>query len=177
VFSLACFTSQAILFGWLDHSSRTEETISLAQTRWESDLQKKEKAMFRNFKVLLVVLVLIVATAGAYAFAAANTVPDSAAGYAASVVPGYTVTSIVYDLDATDPTVVDLITFDISPTSGDVVAAIVKVQTAAAGSWTNCTLEAGTPPAMEVTCTYGSLDLADITALNIVASSSADPAP
>ncbi|MFZ5882044.1 MAG: hypothetical protein ACOY0R_21950 [Chloroflexota bacterium] len=133
--------------------------------------------MFRNFKVLLVVLVVIVVAASAYAFAAANTVPDSAAGYKANTVPGYTVTNIVYDLDATDPTLVDLITFDISPTSGDVVAAIVKVQTAAAGSWTNCTLAAGTPPAMEVTCTYGALELEDVTALNIVASSSLDPAP
>jgi hypothetical protein len=133
--------------------------------------------MFRNFKVLLIALVAVVIAGSAYAFAAANTVPDSAGGYAASVVPGYTVTSIVYDLDATDPTLVDLITFNISPTSGTVVAAIVKVQTAAAGSWTNCSLEAGTPPAMEVTCTYGSLELADITALNVVASSSLDPAP
>ena len=60
--------------------------------------------MFRNFKVLLIVLVVIVIAGSAYAFAAANTVPDSAAGYKANVVPGYTVTNIVYDLDATDPT-------------------------------------------------------------------------
>lgn len=133
--------------------------------------------MFRNFKALLIVFVVLVIAAGAYAFAAQNTVADSAAGYKASVVPGYTVTNIVYDLDATDPTVVDAITFDIAPTSGTVVAAIVKVQTAAAGSWTDCSLVAGTPPSMGVTCTYGALDLEDITALNIVASSSADPAP
>ncbi|MFZ5910748.1 MAG: hypothetical protein ACOYYU_12105 [Chloroflexota bacterium] len=133
--------------------------------------------MFRNFKVLLIVFAVLVIAAGAYAFAAQNTVADSAAGYKASVVPGYTVTNVVYDLDATDPTIVDAITFDIAPTSGTVVAAIVKVQTAAAGSWTDCSLSAGTPPSMDVTCTYGSLALADITALNIVASSSADPAP
>jgi hypothetical protein len=138
---------------------------------------KKEKAMFRNFKALLIVLVVIVVAASAYAFAAANTVPDSAAGYKANVVPGYTVTSIVYDLDATDPTVVDAITFAIAPSSGTVVAAIVKLQTATAGSWTDCTLVAGVAPSMDVTCTYGSLNLADVTALNIVASSSADPAP
>ncbi|MFZ5821424.1 MAG: hypothetical protein ACOYYJ_16125 [Chloroflexota bacterium] len=133
--------------------------------------------MFRNFKAFLIVFAVLVVAAGAYAFAAQNTVPDSAAGYKANVVPGYTVTNIVYDLDATDPTVVDAITFDIAPTSGTVVAAIVKVQTAAAGSWTDCTLVAGTAPSMDVTCTYGALALADITALNIVASSSADPAP
>jgi hypothetical protein len=140
---------------------------------------KKEKAMFRNFKVLLIVLVVIIVGASAYAFAAANTVPDSAAGYKANVVPGYTVTSIVYDLNATNPTLVDKITFSVSPSSGAVVAAIVKVQTATGGSWTGCTLVAGTAPAMAVTCTYAdpTLAIADVTALNIVASSSIDPAP
>jgi hypothetical protein len=133
--------------------------------------------MFRNFKVLLIVFVAIVIAGSAYAFAAQNTVPDSAAGYKANVIPGYTVTNIVYDLDATDPTVVDAITFDISPSSGTVVAAIVKLQTVTAGSWKDCTLVAGVAPSMDVTCTYGALNLIDITALNIVASSSADPAP
>ena len=130
--------------------------------------------MFRNFKVLLVVLVAIIVAASAFAFAAQNTVADSAAGYKANVVPGYTVTNIAYDLDATDPTVVDKVTFAIAPSSGTVVAAIVKLQTATGGTWTDCTLAAGTAPSMNVTCTYGSLDLVDLTALNIVASSSAD---
>jgi hypothetical protein len=133
--------------------------------------------MFRNFKVLLFALAIVIIAGGAYAFAATNTVEDSAAGYKANVVPGYTVTDIVYDLDDTDPTLVDAITFAIAPSSGTVVAAIVKVQTADAGTWTDCTLAAGTPPSMNVTCTYGALELEDVTALNIVASSSADPAP
>jgi hypothetical protein len=130
--------------------------------------------MFRNFKVLLIVFVAIVVAGSAYAFAATNTVPDSAAGYKANVVPGYTVTNIAYDLNATDPTVVDKVTFAIAPSSGTVVAAIVKLQTATGGAWTDCTLVAGTAPSMNVTCTYGSLNLVDLTALNIVASSSAD---
>jgi hypothetical protein len=138
---------------------------------------KKEKAMLRNFKVLLIVLVILVVAAGAYAFAAQNTVPDSAAGYKANVVPGYTVTDIVYDLDATDPTVVDAITFKIGPTSGTVEAALVELQTADAGTWKVCTLGTAVAHVIPVTCTYGSLDLIDVTALNIVASSSADPAP
>ena len=130
--------------------------------------------MFRNFKFLLIVFVVIIFAGSAYAFAAQNTVADSAAGYKANVVPGYTVTNIAYDLDATDPTLVDAITFDIAPSSGTVIAAIVKLQTATGGAWTDCTLAAGTAPSMNVTCTYGSLDLVDLTALNIVASSSAD---
>ena len=123
----------------------------------------------------MIVLVVIVAAGSVYAFAATNTVPDSAAGYKANVIPGYTVTNIVYDLDATDPTLVDAITFDVAPSSGTVVAAIVKLQTATGGAWTDCTLVAGVAPSMEVTCTYGALDLIDVTALNIVASSTLDP--
>jgi hypothetical protein len=130
--------------------------------------------MFRNLKVLMIALFVLVLAGSAYAFAAQNTVDDSAAGYKATVIPGYTVTNIAYDLDATDPTLVDAITFEIAPTSGTVVAAIVKLQTVNAGAWTDCTLAAGTAPSMDVTCTYGALQLTNVTALNIVASSSAD---
>ena len=140
---------------------------------------KKEKAMFRNFKVLLTVLVVIAVAGSAYAFAATNTVPDSAAGYKANVVPGYTVTDIVYDLNVTTPTLVDKITFKVGPSSGTVDAAIVKLQTATSGSWTDCTLGTAVSHVIPVTCTYTdpTLALVDVTALNIVASSSLDPAP
>ncbi len=131
--------------------------------------------MLRNFKVLLLALVVVVIAGSAYAFAAQNTVEDSAAGYKATTIPGYSVTNIVYDLNTADPTTVDEITFAISPTSGSVVANIVKVQTAGAGAWTDCTLVAGVAPSMDVTCTYGALLLEDVTALNIVASSTVDP--
>ena len=132
--------------------------------------------MFRNFKVVLFVLAALVIAGSAYAFAAQNTVEDSAGGYKASTVPGYSVTNIVYDLDETDPTVVDAITFDIAPSSGSAAAALVKIQTADAGSWTDCGLS-GTGSSRAVTCTFGSLQLEAVTALNIVASSTTDPAP
>ena len=131
--------------------------------------------MFRNFKFLLAILAIIVVAGSAYAFAAANTVPDTNAGYAAAVVSGYTVTNLVYDLDATDPTIVDAITFDIEPTSGSQKAVLVKVQTVTAGAWTTCTLADGTLPQVDVTCTYGALPLANVTALNVLASGVADP--
>lgn len=133
--------------------------------------------MLRNFKVVLLALIVIGIAGGAYAFAAQNTVPDSAAGYKASVVAGFTVTNIVYDLDASDPTLLDAIQFDIAPTTGTVVAALVKIQTEDGGTWTDCTLAAGTAPSMSATCSFGSLALEEVTALNVVASSSADPAP
>ena len=132
--------------------------------------------MLRNFKALLFVLAVLVIAGSAYAFAAANTVPDSAAGYKASVVSGYTVSNIVYDLDDADPTTVDAITFDITPTSGSAAAVLVKIQTETSGTWTDCSLS-GTGPGMAATCTFGALMLEDVTALNVVASSTTDPAP
>jgi hypothetical protein len=132
--------------------------------------------MFRNFKVVLLVFAILVIAGSAYAFAAQNTIADSAAGYKASVVPGYAVTNIVYDLDDTDPTTVDAITFDIAPSTGSAAAVLVKVQTADGGSWTDCSLS-GAGPSKAATCTYGSLLLADVTALNVVASSTSDPTP
>jgi hypothetical protein len=133
--------------------------------------------MSRNLKVLLFVLAVLVIAGGAYAFAASNTVADSAAGYKATTIDGYNVENIVYDLDATDPTVVDAITFDLTPLSGSAVASTVKIQTANGDSWTDCTLAAGSGSTMGATCTYGSLQVSAVTALNIVASSSTDPAP
>lgn len=126
--------------------------------------------MSQNLKVVLFVLAILVIGGSAYAFAASNTIADSAAGYAGVAVPGYDVTNIVYDLDATDPTIVDEITFDIAPLSGSAAAVTVMVQTEAAGSWTTCLVASGT-----ATCTFGSLAVADVTALNIVASSSTNP--
>jgi hypothetical protein len=129
--------------------------------------------MFRNFKVVLFVLAILVIAGSAYAFAAQNTIEDSAGGYKASVVSGYAVTNVAYDLDATDPTIVDEITFDIAPSSGSAAAVLVKVQTAGGGSWTDCTLS-GAGPSKTATCTYGALLLENVTALNIVASSTTD---
>ena len=129
--------------------------------------------MFRNFKVLLFVLAILVIAGSAYAFAAQNTIAESAAGYKASTVPGYGITNVAYDLDDADPTTVDAITFDIAPSSGSTAAVLVKVQTAGGGSWTDCTLS-GAGPSKAATCTYGALLLEDVTALNIVASSTTD---
>ena len=133
--------------------------------------------MFRNLKVLLIAVFVIAIAASAYAFANANTVPDSAAGSGASSVSGYTISNLAYDLDQTNPTIVDAITFSISPDSGSEKASEVLVQTAAGGSWTSCSLVDATLPARDVTCTFGALDLEDVTALNVVANSTTDPNP
>jgi len=138
---------------------------------------KRRKAMFRNLKFLLIALFVIAIAGGAYAFAASNTVPDSTAGSGASTVGGYTVSSIVYDLDAANPTIVDAITFTIAPDSGTQKAVAVFVQTELSGNWTSCTLVDGTLPAVNATCTFGTLALEDVTVLNVVANSTTDPTP
>ena len=148
------------------------------QTRRDRECEeKRRKAMFRNLKVLLIAVFVIAIAASAYAFANANTVPDSAAGSGASSVSGYTISNLAYDLDQTNPTIVDAITFSISPDSGSEKASEVLVQTAAGGSWTSCSLVDATLPARDVTCTFGALDLEDVTALNVVANSTTDPNP
>ncbi len=133
--------------------------------------------MLRNSKVLLIALVIFMVAGSAYAFAAANTVPASTAGSGTSSVSGYTVSGLVYDLDATDPTIVDAITFSISPDTGSDKALAVFIQTEAAGTWTSCTLADGTLPAVDVTCTFGALALADVDAVNVVANGTVDPNP
>ncbi len=139
----------------------------------------RRKIMVRNFKRSLTVLVILVLAASTYAFAAANTIEASAVGYAASVVGGYTVSNVVYDLQDTDPTIVDAIQFDINPTSGlaALEARVVMIQTAGGGTWLTCALVNGVPPAVAVTCTppANSLLVSAITALNISASSTLNP--
>jgi len=145
----------------------------------DSDLQKKEKTMYRNFKRSITVLVILVLAASTYAFAAANVIEPTAVGYAASVVGGYTVTNIEYDLQDSNPTIVDAITFDINPTSGlaALEARFVTIQTSGGGGWLTCALVPGVAPAVDVTCTppADSLLVSAITALNISASSTLNP--
>ena len=133
--------------------------------------------MFRNLKVLLFAVFVLAIAGSAYAFAASNTVPESAAGSGATEVSGYTITDLVYDLNATDATLIDEITFTVTPDDGGPTALSVLVQTAAGGGWTSCALVDGDPSVVNATCTFGTLAVADVTALNIVASSTTNPTP
>ena len=95
----------------------------------------------RNRYLLAAVAAAVVAPA-AYAFTAANTVPNSNAGSGAGTISGYTVSSVAYTLNAANPQNVDQVAFTISPTSGT-----VKVQVVSGGSWYACTNSSGS-----VTC-------------------------
>lgn len=91
--------------------------------------------MFRSSKMFLVVLVVLVFATAAFAFAAGNNMPASTyAGEGSSVTSGYTVSTPVYNLNATTPSNIDSVTFTLNA-----AASTVKVRLVTTGSYFNCT--------------------------------------
>jgi hypothetical protein len=116
----------------------------------------------RRSLVAVGAFVLVLSVTG-YAFTASNTVPNATLGQGANTISGYTVSSVVYNLNAANPSNLDSVAFTIAPTT----ATTVKVQLAAAGTWYSCINTAGS-----VSCatTAPQATAAAATALNVVAS-------
>lgn len=122
--------------------------------------------MFRNFKIVFVLLIIAAVSVAAYAFAAANTVPDTKAGDGSGTVSGYTVTSVVYTLNGTDPSTLDSVEFDLGAAAA---TGKVKVQlVATTGNWYTCT-QVGVTTVW--TCSTTGLDVSTIDQLRVVAAS------
>jgi hypothetical protein len=85
-----------------------------------------------------VLLLAVAVMAAAYGFAATNTVPDTRAGEGASSIGGYTVSNVVYTLNASDPQQLDRVEFDLNAAAGT-----VKVRLQTTGSWYDCTNTSG----------------------------------
>src|SRR5947208_1928990 len=71
-------------------------------------------------------------------YSAANTVPTSKGGDGAGTISGYTISTVKYTLNSTDPRNIDTVTFntDVAPPSG----ATVKIRLVSSGStWYSCT--------------------------------------
>jgi len=114
----------------------------------------------RTLKIVFVGLVVVIMAIAVYALAAANTVPATKAGAGAGVISGYTVTNIAYDLDDTDPTLLDAVEFDLSA-----AAETVTIKLIAAGStWYSCT-----NVLLHWTCTAADVPLSTIDELEVVA--------
>lgn len=77
----------------------------------------------------------LVAASGA-AFAASNTVPATVAGSGSSAVSGYTVSGMVYNLNASNPQNIDSVTFSYSPGTPDPTKARVSLNNGT--TWFNC---------------------------------------
>jgi len=95
--------------------------------------------MFRSSKLFVLVLVVLVFATAAFAFAAANTMPASTyAGEGSSVTSGYTVSNVVYNLNAATPSNIDNVTFALNA-----AATNVKIRLVTTGSYFTCTNTAG----------------------------------
>jgi hypothetical protein len=94
--------------------------------------------MFRSTKLFFIVLIVLVFATAAFAFAASNTVPASYAGEGASVTSGYTVTGVVYNLNATTPSNIDSVAFTLNAAAGT-----VRVRLVTTGSYFTCTNPSG----------------------------------
>ena len=126
--------------------------------------------MKRNIRVLLIVLVVLALAGGTFAFAAANSVPQSNVGYGESIISGYTVTNIIY-APATDMNEINGVSFFLNKP-----ATTVKIDTGDA-EWTSWSCEPTLTFNTEthlaigtiVSCT-GSKSTVAVTALNVYAS-------
>lgn len=89
--------------------------------------------MLRSF--ILTIVALVFATT-AYALAASNTVPDHYAGEGAGTVSPYTVSNILYNLNAADSSNIDSVTFTLNAAAadGDVIVRLLTT-----GSYYTCT--------------------------------------
>lgn len=95
------------------------------------------------FKVLLIVIVAFAFASVATAYAAANTVPASAAGDGVGTISGYTISAIHYNLNATNPQNIDSVTFTTNVTVS--VGSTVKIKLVTAGTdWYTCTGQGST---------------------------------
>jgi hypothetical protein len=122
-------------------------------------------------RLLVAAVAAMVVAGGAYAFTAANTVPNSTAGAGSSTVSGYTVTALHYNLNAVTPTNVDALTFTVSPVIPSTGTGRVIIQAALSTGGPNtytCTTDS---TGATVTCptTSPQLTAALLTGVTIVA--------
>jgi hypothetical protein len=89
----------------------------------------------KSIKILTFVIIIIALSGFTFAYAAANTVPTSKAGDGSGAVTGYTVTAVVYHLNATNPTLIDSVSFTLNA-----AANLVKIRLLSTGTtWYACT--------------------------------------
>ena len=111
---------------------------------------------FLRVRFFVMFALALVLAAGAYGFAASNTVPASYAGDGSNTISGYVISTVHYNLNAANPGTIDSVTFttDVAPAAGSTI----KIQLVAAGTVYSCTA-AGTA----VTCDNGSTLGASVT--------------
>ena len=119
---------------------------------------------FRSSKMFVVVLMVMVFATAAFAFAATNTVPGSHAGEGAGTVSGYNVTNVVYNLNATNASNIDSVTFTL-----DAAATTVSVRLVTTGSYYACA-STNAPTNTNWSCTTTGATVAAADELRVIAS-------
>jgi opacity protein-like surface antigen len=96
--------------------------------------------MFRSrmLKSLIITILVLVFATAAYALAASNTVPSSYAGEGAGGVSGYDVTNLQYNLNGSNASNIDSVTFTLDAAATDVMVRLVTT-----GSYYSCTNTSG----------------------------------
>ena len=102
----------------------------------------------RRGPLLWVLAAITLFAVGGAAFTAANTTPPSSAGEGTvGVISGFTISNIVYNLDTTDPTLVDNVVFTAQSDAGSGWPAALTTRvarfTVTAAAWYVCTDDAG----------------------------------
>jgi hypothetical protein len=108
-------------------------TLSKLNLRRQKMIFKK---VFRG-RTLISIIAVIILMIAAYAYAAANSVPETGAGDGSEAISGYTITNVHYTLGA-DPSQISAVTFNISPTAGAGPVREVQVQLVSGGTWFAC---------------------------------------
>ena len=96
--------------------------------------------MFRSSKFLLIVLIVLVFSTAAFAFAASNTMPGSTyAGEGSSGTLGYIVSAPKYTLNTGTPSNIDQVGFTLNVPASSVK---VRLDSSVTGIYYNCTSDA-----------------------------------
>jgi ABC-type glycerol-3-phosphate transport system substrate-binding protein len=103
---------------------------------------------------------------GGMAYTAANTVPTTVAGSGSGSVSGYTISSIVYNVNASNPNNVDSVTFTYSPSTPDPTRA--RISGDGGTTWFNCdsTIVGGSDQV--IACLTSGLTVPTLASLTIV---------
>ncbi len=115
----------------------------------------------KSLKILMLVVLVLALSGFTFALAATNTVPATKAGDGTGTITGYEVSNIHYVLNATNPSNIDSVTFQL-----DTAAATVHAKVGPLGSWSSaCSFASPT-----WTCSVAGTSVSTATSLQVVAS-------
>lgn len=125
-----------------------------------------QKQKFSRSRMLISgALVAGVMAIGGYAFTASNTVPNTKAGDGTGTVAGYVLSSVHYTPNATDPSTLDSVSFNLDSTP----AASSTVKAKIDGTWYDCTVPTASPNTSTCDTTADHPAVFDADSLEVVA--------